>query len=520
MHAKGQGELSERRYVVELTKPVPSSRLPAASQEIARRLGLEVARVVTLLKDRVGPVTKPVLATKADAIAAVFQEAGVDVAIYDAAVYQTDWGSAPATPVPSDEPARLVTPRPEPQADEPERAVPTRDEPERDEPARVVTPRPEPQADEPPEPPPASRVHAYGPVTPVPELDAWDVDDPWGGLDPWRASGLGVGRTEEADDVTVVEVGDREDRGGPRSVREEPRAALVDGVSAPSRGPEPGGGSEPAEAPEPDGATEPDGAAGTDDATEPDGRSGPEEAPAPDGPVGTDDARDLPMAVRQTVDELPLPPADRAVTVRPGVWDEGLPPGGRRPLRAILLVALGVALALFVALQLAYGGRGPAGASYEEGLAAYRTGDFAAARRTWERAAASGSERAEYMLGYLAQHGLGRPWSFREAAERYAAAAEAGLPEAQLALGEMYLGGLGVQPDAVVGAAWVERAAAAGYGPALYRLGELWFHGVGLAQDFDAALAAFGAAAERGSDRAADFMALAEHLRGANVSAP
>ena len=83
------------------------------------------------------------------------------------------------------------------------RAVPTRDEPERDEPARVVTPRPEPQADEPPEPPPASRVHAYGPVTPVPELDAWDVDDPWGGLDPWRASGLGVGRTEEADDVTV-----------------------------------------------------------------------------------------------------------------------------------------------------------------------------------------------------------------------------------------------------------------------------------------------------------------------------
>ena len=87
--------MSERRYVVELTKPVPASRLPSASQEIARRLGLDVSRVVTLLKDRVGPVSKPVLAAKADAIAAVFLEAGVDVAIYDAAATRPTGASPP-----------------------------------------------------------------------------------------------------------------------------------------------------------------------------------------------------------------------------------------------------------------------------------------------------------------------------------------------------------------------------------------------------------------------------------------
>lgn len=447
--------MSERRYVVELTKPVPASKLPSASEQIARRLGLEVSRVVTLLKDRVGPVTKPVLPSKADAIAAVFQEAGVDVAVYDAAAYQTDWGApkvvtsaGQAAEGPSREPAGEVpATRPAP----PERPAPA-PEPPREAPVPRAT-----AAELPHEPEraafagddgPSAEDHAYGPVTTLPDLDRWDEGDPW--RDPWREARLHA-TADDLDEVTEVEAeGDPPPPGARSAAR---RAA--------------------------------------------------------------DGGEELPVAVRQTLEDLPLPPAERSPTVRPGVW---VPEQDRRPLRAVLLVALGVAVVLFVALQFVYGARPRAGASYEDGLAAYQVGDFAAARRAWERAAASGSPRAEYMLGYLAQNGLGRPWSYREAAERYAVAAEAGLPEARLALGELYLEGLGVAEDPETGAAWVERAASAGHVPALYRLGELRFHGIGVPQDFEGALEAFAAAAALGSTRAADFVALADHLRGSNVS--
>jgi hypothetical protein len=457
--------VSERRYVVELTKPVPASKVASASQEIARRLGLEVSRVVTLLKDRVGPVTKPVLAAKADAIAAVFQEAGVPVAIYDAAAYQTEWGVAPvhmpdmtgpAAPAPTappegptaaDEP---VAPRPQRRPEGPDDDASHEVRPEEAAPGR------ETGSVEPAEGRGGVRVHAYGPVTPVPEMDGWDLDDPWNGLDPWREPGLPARRPEAADDVTVVEVAAPGERD-----RDEAR-------------PEPGW-------------------------------------------RGHEEGGDLPVAVRQTIDEWPLPPAERGAAFRPGLWEAR---GERRPLRAVLVVALVAAVVVFVALQLVYGARSGAAPSYEDGLAAYRVGDFAAARRTWERAADAGSARAQFMLGYLAQHGLGREWSYREAAQRYGAAAAAGLPEAQLALGELYLGGLGVPPDEATGASWVRRAAAAGHGPALYRLGQLYFHGTGVAQDFEAALAAFAAAAQAGVKGAGDYVALADHLRGENVSAP
>jgi len=179
-----------------------------------------------------------------------------------------------------------------------------------------------------------------------------------------------------------------------------------------------------------------------------------------------------------------------------------------------MLVALALAAALLLALQFVYRDQGGAGPAYEDGLAAYRVGDFEGARRAWIVAAEDGSAQAQFMLGHMAQHGLGRPWSFREAAQRYAVAAEAGLADAQLALGELYLDGLGVQPDAEAGMAWLRTAAASGYAPALLRFGEAALHGEGGARDFDAAIAAFEAAATAGSTKAADYLAFARHLAG------
>lgn len=444
--------MRERRYVVELTKPVAASSLPAAALHIAGRLGLEVPRVVTLLQGRVGPVTKPVLAPKADAIAAVFQEAGLDVAVYDASAApdETHWDTEVRPPA-AEPPAQTR------EAVEPEEA-PAEDEP----PVRFEEPEPPAPAGALPAEPSAGD-YEFDPAPTLADLDRWDVDDPWGGQDPWRQSAYEPRSTEvEVDDVTVVAA----PRPAPAEPREGSARAAVSRLVS-----EVGGDSH--------------------------------------------DAREVPLATRQVGEDLPLPPAPGAVKVRSGLWEAGRGEvGGRRPLRGVLLVALGVALVLLLALQLLYGARdGRTGPTYEDGLQAYRAGEFTVARRIWERSAEDGSVRSGYMLGYLAQHGLGRPWSFREAAERYRVAAEAGLADAQLALGELYLEGLGVEPDAGVGAEWVRRAAEAGQRQALQRYGELLLHGVGVAQDFDAALGSFASAAERGSERAADYLALADHLR-------
>lgn len=405
--------MSERRYVVELTKPVQGTELTTAAGQIARRLGLDVGRVATLLRDRVGPVTKPVLAPKADAIAQVFQDAGVDVAVYDAnaSPYETAWDREPAAesaPAPADEPEEAAAPEDASQAE---------GEP---------------------------RAYGYEAPPPLPpDIDRWDSEDPWGGMDPWRdAAYHPPGSENQVEEVTGPT--DHDERSPPTEDTEGSR----------------------------------------------------EQAPA-------------------AGDQWPLPPTQTTSFVRPAVWQEGRPEArGRSALRVYMLVALALAAALLLALQFVYRDQGGAGPAYEDGLAAYRVGDFEGARRAWIVAAEDGSAQAQFMLGHMAQHGLGRPWSFREAAQRYAVAAEAGLADAQLALGELYLDGLGVQPDAEAGMAWLRTAAASGYAPALLRFGEAALHGEGGARDFDAAIAAFEAAATAGSTKAADYLAFARHLAG------
>ncbi|HEX7000440.1 MAG TPA: tetratricopeptide repeat protein [Trueperaceae bacterium] len=398
--------MSERRYVVELTKPVPGAELQSAAERVAGRLGLDVGRVLTLLKGRVGPVTKPVLAEKADVIAQVFQDAGLHVAIYDAEASpdETAWPRAPEAA-----------------------AAPAEDGNDKAEYGYEAPPAPMP-----------------------PDLDRWDADDPWGAMDPWREAAY------------------------------EPEDA---GLPAPEAGPDVG-------------------------------RDGAERVPAGDDDLA---GRSRPQPTRGAIagEQWPLPPTQTADVVRPAVWEANEShTSGRGALRGLLLAALGIAVVLFIALQVVYRDRVQGGPTYDQGLAAYRVGDFAAARKAWLAVAERGSPEAQFMLGHLAQHGLGRPWSFREAAQRYSVAAEAGLPEAQLALGELYLEGLGVQVDPEAGMAWLRRAADSGQPQALLRYGEAALHGEAGSRDFEAALAAFQAAAAAGSTRADDYLAFVQHFTG------
>ncbi len=176
------------------------------------------------------------------------------------------------------------------------------------------------------------------------------------------------------------------------------------------------------------------------------------------------------------------------------VFDE--PPLRRRTL---MLVALGVAVVLFVLAQWWVASR--ASAAGIDPFDAYRRGEFAAARAVWDAEAAAGDASARFMLGYLAEAGLGAPWSARTAAGWYRAAADVGHAEAMWRLARLYEVGLGVGPDTVEARRWYRSAAQAGHAEAAFAWGRIVLRdagvalGAGVAPQVAAATAAEAAAA-------------------------
>lgn len=109
--------------------------------------------------------------------------------------------------------------------------------------------------------------------------------------------------------------------------------------------------------------------------------------------------------------------------------------------------------------------------SYEEGLVAYTTGNFAEAGQHLMAAAEKGNTGAEHLLmrlfteGHLTAHNQDNEilkWTHK--------AAEKGIKQAQFALGEIYASKPDTIKDAVI---WYRRAANLGHPDAYYRLGDI-----------------------------------------------
>lgn len=107
-------------------------------------------------------------------------------------------------------------------------------------------------------------------------------------------------------------------------------------------------------------------------------------------------------------------------------------------------------------------GAAPLRADFEEGLAAYDAGDFAAAAEAWRPLADAGDAAAQVALAGLYTNGLGVPSDPTEAARLYRAAAERGDAVAQLNLGDLYSRGIGVPRDLVQAYLWLSLAAEQG----------------------------------------------------------
>jgi len=568
--------LSERRFVVEITHPVPEAEVAGVAALVAERLDMDPQRIVTLLSGRVGAVTKAVLPDKAIAIADVFSAAGVEVAVLPAKTQDAP-RAAEREDRPPPEPPRapraqtVVQQEPEFRPEPASRAEPSR-------------PAPAPRQEPDPAPPPAAPADEWPDVAPQDvHTDASTHDfayqeapedraTGWVATQGWEVDpGVGLWRTSAApEDAQLGEAAEADPYGEPPggSADHGHGAGREDGPTATSAaagdwgeryGERPGASGEgeppyrePAalEEEDPGGNTVPAAAYGWLDEqgaeleAEAD-RLGPRPSEAGPSTFSTS-TRWVPSPHDEygfDPEEVPLVPTDGPTTA---AWEDthgwsagrGAPRGGHGSdlghlaaeppregprLRVFLMWGLIVSIAVFLLLQFVMADRAHSGAgatAFAVGLAAFRNGDFVAALRAWEPEAEYGDPDAQYYLGYMAQNGLGQPWSNARAAGYYRRAAEAGHVEAQLALGDLYLRGMGVELDDAKGAGLVARAAATGDPKGRFEYGKLLLHGRGVTRDPVAALAEFEAAAAGGLAVAADYVAFAREAVVATEVAP
>lgn len=157
----------------------------------------------------------------------------------------------------------------------------------------------------------------------------------------------------------------------------------------------------------------------------------------------------------------------------------------RRAARRLLPLLLGLALIA------------PPAAAVEDGIAALRAGDAAAAERLW-RGQAGGDPAAQFLIGMLYDDGIGRPRDHAEAARWFRAAAERGHAPAQFHLGLLHALGQGVPYDQTQAARWYRAAAEQGFAPAQFNLGLAYASGLGVPMDYAEATRWYRAAADQG----------------------
>jgi uncharacterized protein len=141
-------------------------------------------------------------------------------------------------------------------------------------------------------------------------------------------------------------------------------------------------------------------------------------------------------------------------------------------------------LAALFLLTLAIAQPSPAAADMNEGIAAYKRGDYAAALIELRPLAEQGNSDAQFYLGIMYYNGQGVPQDYSEAVKWYRKAAGQGIAIAQNNLGFMYDEGRGVPQDYAEAVKWYRKAAEQGDASAQLNLGVKYQHGQGVPQDY------------------------------------
>ena len=165
-----------------------------------------------------------------------------------------------------------------------------------------------------------------------------------------------------------------------------------------------------------------------------------------------------------------------------------------------------VLAALFV-LALAV----PAWAGFDEGVAAYKRGDYETAFREFRTLGEVGHASAQYNIGLMYDNGEGVPQDDAEALKWYLKAAKQGHGYAQVNLGVMYDNGQGVPQDYAEALKWYQKTAEQGEAMVQVKLAIMYGEGKGVPQDDVQALMWLNLAAAGGSKyavKALDLIAL------------
>jgi TPR repeat protein len=99
---------------------------------------------------------------------------------------------------------------------------------------------------------------------------------------------------------------------------------------------------------------------------------------------------------------------------------------------------------------------------FEEGLEAFKGGNYRTAMRLLRPLAAQGDAKAQYNVGVMYEEGLGVSIDYTEAVGWLLQAAERGSSEAKTHLGFLYLYGRGMSQDYVSAHMWFDLAASEG----------------------------------------------------------
>ena len=97
---------------------------------------------------------------------------------------------------------------------------------------------------------------------------------------------------------------------------------------------------------------------------------------------------------------------------------------------------------------------GPASATFDDGIRAYRIRDYPAALKEFQASAANGNSEAQFYLGQMYVRGLGVNQSDTEAQRWFRSSAELGNGKAQFNLGLMYYSGQGIRKDMELAYFW------------------------------------------------------------------
>jgi uncharacterized protein len=138
------------------------------------------------------------------------------------------------------------------------------------------------------------------------------------------------------------------------------------------------------------------------------------------------------------------------------VWIEGanaLTLNAMRPLPHVLAAAI---LVLSMVTSVLAG-------PFEEAIAAYNRQDYTTALQLLRPLAESGNVRAQFLLGFMYEGGMGVSQDDIEAAKWYRRAADTGDDIAQYHIGIMHLDGRGMPRDPVRAYMWLDLAATRGH---------------------------------------------------------